>query len=406
MKVRIALWIEKITSLFWIIPGIMALSFISLGFVLKDFDAAPAKGLLREIFFMKAEPEAVRLLLSSIATSIMTVIGVVFSIIILVIEQMSNQYTPRVISNYSRSKMAQIVLGLFAGTFGYSLVLLMNINGIESQKQIPGLAVALAGIMAFLCLFFLIIYIHSVTKSIQSTQIIKDITEESIESLRNVIKDREDAHNESMIRSKGFNHCHILHSSKVGYIDSISWEKLGDKLKFPDWEIHFHKTAGDYVQKEMEILSVWSDVPIDGETLSKLEDIIEVAPNRTISQDPGYGIQKLSDIALKALSPGINDPSTAMEAIHSITTILLEYLREFPIRNRVHLKGNKVLIFLPIDPHKLIQKGYDHILSFSEKHEVVKDLVRQDLRYIQRKVKEHDLKRHIEYMIHSIQLLQ
>ncbi|MFP5385894.1 MAG: DUF2254 domain-containing protein [Bacteriovoracia bacterium] len=406
MKVRFALLLEKITTHFWLIPVAITISLIAFLYYLMQFEIVSRNLFIQELFFLEARPEAVRLLLSSIATSIMTVLGVVFSVIVLVIEQMSLQYTPRVVANFTRSKMAQVVLGVFVGTFAYCLILLMNIGqNNTAEDPIPRLAVAFAGILSIACLLFLILFIHHITTSIQSTQIIKDIYDETLSSLKNVIKDREHSHKESAIRTKAFPYCQILKATKVGYVDAVNWKQLSEKLKIPNWEIHFHKVPGDYIQKDMELLSVWSDKPIKDETIERLEKIIEISSSRTISQDPGYGIQKLSDIALKALSPGINDPSTAMEAIHSITTIMLEYLREAPIRNRVHLDENKVLIFIPMDTHLLLKKGYDHILRFSEQHEVVKDLVRQDLRFIQGRIPELELKHYLEDKISSIQLL-
>jgi uncharacterized membrane protein len=137
-----------------------------------------------------------------------------------------------------------------------------------------------------------------------------------------------------------------------------------------------------------------------------LEKVFEISSSRTISQDPAYGVQKLSDIALKALSPGINDPSTAIEAIHSITAVILEYMTHTPIRNRVHLDKSKVIIFEPTEAEKLIQNGYDAILRFSENHNSIKDLIRKDLRFIQNKIQQHDLKKHLEWKIQTITLLQ
>lgn len=376
-------------------------------FILRRIDIDSYNPYIQEIFFLKAKAPAVRMLLSSIATSVMTVLGVMFSIIVVVIEQMSNQYTPRVVSNFTRSTMAQFVLGIYVGTFLYCLILLMNIGAeTTTGESIPRLAVAVASIYAILCLVFLIFYIHHITKSIQSTEIIKNIAREAIHSLRNVVKDRDDAHVDSPVRTKGFSNSVILHSSHTGYIDSLKWDKLADKLKINDWEIHIHKNAGDFVQKEMELLTIWSDVHISDEILLDVEKIFDIEPSRTISQDPSYGIQKLSDIALKALSPGINDPSTAIEAIHSITAVILEFVQNYPIRNRIHIDRSKVLIFLPVEPEQLIHNGYDAILRFSENHDTVRQLIKQDLRFIQSKIYKHEIKKHIEWKIQSITPLQ
>src|SRR5690606_3748620 len=250
---------------------------------------------IQDIFFLKAKAPAVRMLLSSIATSVMTVLGVMFSIIVVVIEQMSSQYTPRVVSNFTRSTMAQFVLGIYVGTFAYCLILLMNIGSEnETGIPIPRLAVAFSGVFAILCLVCLIFYIHHITKSIQSTEIIKNIAREAIYSLRNEVKDRDAAHVNSPVRTRPFQHSYIVHSSHIGYIDSIYWENLSGKLKVNDWEIHLNKNAGDFIQKDMELMTIWTDVPLTNDILFKIEEVYEISPSRSIAQDPTYGIQKLS----------------------------------------------------------------------------------------------------------------
>lgn len=406
VKVRFALIIEKITSAFWVIPGLITVGLIGFFFFIKDYTLVSTNLFIQDIFFLEAEPSAVRTLLGSIATSLMTVLGVMFSIIVVVIEQMSSQYTPRVVSNFTRSTMAQFVLGFYVGTFCFCLILMMNIGATNTQEDpIPRLAVASAAILALVCLMLLVLYIHHITRSIQSTDIIKNIARESIYSIRNVVKDREGSHQESPLRSTGFKFCAILHAHKIGYVESVYWEKITKKVKVKSWEVHFHKAPGDFIQKDMELLSIWSDTPMPENELKDLENIFHLEASRTMSQDPLYGIQKLSDIALKALSPGINDASTAIESIHSITAVLLEFIEHFPVRNRIHLDQNRVIVLQPIELEKIIQNGYDAILKFGHEHEAVKELIRMDLRFIQSRVAQHDLKKHIEWKIQSISML-
>lgn len=395
MNVRFALFIERLTSHFWIIPGLITLTLFGLFFLLKDYSLATNNIYLQELFFLKAKPEAVRLLLSSIATSVMTVLGVVFSLIVVVIQQMANQYTPRVIPNFIRSKMAQVVLGLYVGTFSYCLILLMNIGSEDlSDRPVPRLAVVLAALLAIGCLLVLIFYIHHITRSIQSTEIIGQIAKESIISLRNVVADRKsDFHKREL--NKNFPHQLILHSNQVGYIDFINWKLLCSKLKYTEWQAEFFKSPGDFVQKEMELARVKSLEKIDERHLRSL---IEISSVRTISQDPGYGIQKLSDIALRALSPGINDPSTALEAINSLTSVALEYLKNHPLPFQVTVENN-VIYFPEVRPETILAKCYDQILVFSKDHWPIRNKIKEDLKFIGSYAQDDSLRNYIEEKI-------
>lgn len=399
MKVKIALLFEKITSSFWIIPAFIIFVMTSLLYVLKVTPITVEDTYMKEVLFLRADADAARLLLSSIATSVMTVTGVLFSVVILVIQQMSNQFTPRVVSNFTRSTIAQIVLGSFVGTFIYCLLLLMNIGESDGKDPIPHLALSFAVILAILCLVLLIYYIHHVTESIQSTEVIANIAREAISTFRNVIKDRKNTI-APKIKNGKFKHELTVYSDKIGYVDLINWKSLEKNIHNQSWTLEFHKSAGDFIQKDMRLLTIKSNTPL---IVKNIHKIIEVSPMRSFSQDPGYGIEKLSDIALKALSPGINDPSTAIESIHSITAILLEFFKNYPVPEKVHIEEDKEIRFVPYDPYDLVRQCYDAILAFSKEHGRVKELIRHDLEFIRDHIKRNDLKEILEKKLKTIE---
>lgn len=384
MKVRIAYWLEKITSNFWVIPTVITVALIGLQFLISGISLSTDNIYLQQIFFLKSKPDAVRMLLSSIATSIMTVLGVVFSILMVVIQQMSTQYSPRVVSNFTRSKLAQVVLGLYVGTFIYNLVLLMNIGNDSVENPIPRLAVVVAGLLAISCLIALIFYIHHVTRSIQSTEIISNIAKETINTIRNVAEGYEKCQCKQFPNQADLKHHHIYHADKIGYIETINWQSLAGKIPCDHWILHFHVEPGDFVQKETELFSLRCNKKFDTELNLELSESIIISELRTMAQDPFYGLEKLTDIALKGLSPGINDPSTAIEAIHAITSVILEYVRGKPWPGELCLEKNKLLMIPKLEFKYLLEISYGHILVFTKDHFVIKELIKNDLRLIQR----------------------
>jgi uncharacterized membrane protein len=407
MKVKFALWFERITTYFWVIPTSIVVFIVALLFFLKSTNIITGNSILQELLLVKASTDGARLLLSSIATAIMTVVGVLFSIILVVLQQISSQYSPRVVSNFTRSPMAQSVLGSYIGTFIYCLILLMNIGEKDlDPKSIPQLALAFSVALAIFCLILLVIYVHYVTKSIQSTDIISRITIETLESFDNVIKDRENCHEDDCkFQPQNLNTIYIIRSKHFGYIDSIDWKSLSEEL--PDqWEVTFIRSPGDFVQKEMPLIKIACTAILDERKLQQILKLIAISPMRTNSQDPKYGIQKISDIALKALSPGINDPSTAIEAIHSLTAILLRYFEKYPIRHEILFDKNRRMKFSTMEPKELIHYSFDQILQFGRDHYPVTNQIRRDLNFIKESVNIPELDNFIDGKLRGLASLQ
>lgn len=402
MKVKLASIKEKITSIYWFIPGLIIIAIVTSLFILKRFHVDSTNDFIQEVIFIYAEPEAVRLLLSSIATSVMTVLGVLFSIIIVVMQQMSNQYTPRVVANFTRSKIAQTVLGFFVGTFIYCLLLLMNVgNESTTGDNLPNIAISVAGLLAIICLLLLVYFIHDITQAIQSTSIISGIKNEAIEALENVIRDRRESNKSEnyLNKERGFQKCIIIHADKAGYLDTIDWPRLPRKIKASEWEVVFHKSSGDFVQKEMELMTIWSNEIVDAQICM---DIFNISSMRTISQDPAYGIQKLSDISLKALSPGINDPSTAIEAINSMTTVLTEFAKKYPMQDVVILDERRAIRFVTCGFEEILEKSYGPTLSFSKEHSSIRSLIKDNLYFLLEVTRDPSVKNYLKYKASSL----
>lgn len=362
------------------IPALIAGILTALVFILKSKIIVSYDPVIKEIFFLKAEKEAVQLLLSSIATSIMTVLGVVFSVIVVVMAQMSSQHTPRVVSNFTRSTMAQVVLGFYVGTFIYNLILLMNLQtGEDDNKSLAVIAVAGAFFLAITCLILLIFYIHHVTQSIQSTGIIGSIAKETVHSLRNISSDRREKSTSCDSPIKTYKHDIKIISSRVGYIEFIDWNRLTEKISSKKWNIYLHVKTGNFIQKNEELMTFNSDEDIDSSSKELLQEMFRICSDRTYSQDFEYGIQKLKDMGLRALSPGINDPSTAIEVINALTVIFSEYQKHPDFNKTVRIDADRSLSFLPVYMNDLLKENFDHLSNFSSDHPNVKSSLRKNL---------------------------
>lgn len=370
MIVTRSLFVEKLKAHFWILPGSVAVALVLLLLWAQTVQVSNIDSAWKVLLLYDASSEGARLILSSIATAVMTVVGVLFSITIVVLQQVSSQYAPRVIHNFIRSTPSQLVLGFYIGTFTYCLLLLRQIrdDGASAQVQVPQLAMSFAILLAIFCLCLLIYYVHHITHSIQSTQIIAQITKESLGSIRNIVEDRREYAPTKSISKRAFTHEVTLLVKERGYLQAIEWKSLKRKLGDHEWYVEVQRSPGSYLQKGTPLLRVYGRTDWSEKDHEKLLSRFAIGPSRTYAQDPEFGVRQLVDIGLRALSPGINDPSTALEALHGISAILLLYALEYPIQNRIQFEPNRTIQVPEITPERFVGLCFDQLLQFGKDH--------------------------------------
>lgn len=375
---------EKTKNAFWVIPLVVTLVIMATLFLSIDLKIPEEVKWARKLLSFKADAEGARTILGSIATSIMTVVGVLFSITVVVLQQASNQYTPRVIQNFVRSSISQLVLGFFIGTFIYCLLLLTNIQGkADSSSGVPQISLTIAIVLALMCMVLLISYIHHITKTIQSTELIAFITRESIRSLKNIIQDR----NECSAKLKpepeeGYANCYVIKSEQHGYLQNVEWRRLVRATDHHDWRLDVRPFLGSYVHVGDVLFEIRTNPEFTEKHLQAIHRCFIIGEERTNAQDPRFGIRKLVDIGLRAMSPGINDPSTAQEALNGITSIAIVFAEHHPIPHVMSFKKNRAITVREMDAEAFIGLAYDQLLQFAEEHMPVTKQLYRDLNNI------------------------
>jgi uncharacterized membrane protein len=334
MRTRFAHFRELFKSKFWIIPALTSLGIMGLLPLLQILDLDFSTQFGRFFAYQGTSADGARMLLAAIATAAMTVVGVLFSITVVVLQQVSTQYTPRVIENFIRSASTQLVLGFYIGNFGYCLLLLRAIKGgdTDGQRELHQAGVTAAIILALICLALLIFYVHHIAKSIKSNHIFAGITKEACQAIRDVRRDLE-AHSKGAVpslQSSGTAETVIL-SDKSGYLQEIRWNRLKDILGSLNWRAEIQMIPGDYVHRQMPLLHLFADQPLPEDLEVKIRKLFFIDLVRTHTQDIRFGVRQMVDVALRALSPGINDPSTAIEGINELGAVLLHYANVAPV---------------------------------------------------------------------------
>lgn len=305
---------------FWFVPGAVALAYAVLAVGLVQVDrAAGANGV--DVGF-GGDADAARGILSTIAGSLITVAGLAFSLTIVILTLVSSQFTPRALPRLLADRLNQIVAGSFVGIFAYCLLVLRTVRaGSEASPGfVPALAVSVSIALALVALALLLLFIHHMGHSIQASQIAARMGRETLQAIERLYPDRHGQalaeSGDDLVRSWSDRaEPQLVFPTRPGYVQVVPLDELLESLDTSDLRLHVPVRPGDFVTEATALVAGWPAEALAGATAEALRRAIPVENERDFRQDAAYGMRQLADVALKALSPGINDPTTAETCI-------------------------------------------------------------------------------------------
>lgn len=373
MKTRLLnLW-ETVSTSFWLIPSLMVAGAIVLSGVTVTIDRSIGfeSGGFGKLLYMGG-PEGASAILSTIAGSMITVAGVVFSIIIVALTMTSSQFGSRLLRNFVRDKGNQLVLGTFISTFTYCLVALRAIYTAEGGAFVPSVSVTFAMVLALINVGVLIYFIHHISTSIQAEQVIANVSHElraRMESyfpkaLEDASPAPEEGGNETGDEQEPGGRCEI-ESDRSGYVQAIDVEGLIELATEHDLVIDALHGPGDFVVPGGPLATIHCREEPDKAGKQSIANAFILGTHRTPEQDPEFAIHQLVEIAIRALSPGINAPFTAMTCIDQLGSILC-YLtqRAFPSPLRFDEDGTLRVKLKALTFEGVVGAAFDQIRQY------------------------------------------
>jgi len=316
------------------------------GFLLRPFGIAVALGLgglalstleqLRPelsalaptlLFPSGLDPQLAQTLLSDIATSIMTVVSIVFAILLMTLTLASTQFSPRILISFVRDKVTQWTLGMFLGTFSYCIAVLPA----ALEKPVPVLAVLGSMALATVCIGWLIYFIQHISNAISVNNIVDRIRRET-ES----IIDEMMPHGRTLaqlVEHEPAHHAPLdfeVASRQSGYIRYIDIGRLLSIAKTYGLCIRLERRVGHFVPEGVVLMRTSHGERVSDGLKLLLLGAIDVGATRSMQQDVEFGIVQIVDIALRAMSPAVNDPTTAISCVDQLTSILIRWLSRTP----------------------------------------------------------------------------
>ena len=321
-KRLLPLW-QRLTGSLWFVPALMVTGAALLAVGLIDAQRFVDREALEKYpRIFGASAESSRSMLSAIAGSMITIAGVTFSITVVAVSQASNQYTPRILRNFMRDRPSQIVLGVFVGVFVYCLIVVRTIRGDDELRFIPSLAVLGAFFLAVVGIGFLVYFIHHIATTLEAGSILARVGRETVEAVDRLFPD--EVGEEPDDRAPGMQPSvwFTIPARTTGYIQNLDADGLLEFAASNGTVVRMERGIGDFVVAGLPIVSIGSR-QANEELTKRLNDLYTVDAYRTVYQDAEFGIRQLVDIALKALSPGINDTTTAITSLDHIGAVLI-----------------------------------------------------------------------------------
>lgn len=372
MKKLIFFWKELLAT-FWFLPVLIICLAVLLSISLVSFDNSitiPQDGWIR--FFLVNSTDSARSILSTISGAMIGVAGTVFSVTLVALTLASSQFGPRLIKNFMYVKLNQVVLGSYVATYLYCLLVLNSIKDSDGYTFIPSISILVAIFVAIANIVLLIVFIHQIAVSIQADKVISDISDFIANQLETLFPEKmgeekvSEGESDISTAMSAYQEQVSIKSPKSGYLQYISSEVLVDLVSKQDSLLRVHHRPGSHLVKGIEIAELLIHSKWEQEKIETLLNQFVIGKTKTPQQDLEYSIHQMVEIASRALSPGVNDPYTAIACIDNLTSTM-SYLAQakFPSKYRLDEEGNLRVIANALDFEGVLDAAFNQIRQFS-----------------------------------------
>lgn len=348
MHAQILKYIQDLRASYWFVPTCMVLAAVLLSALMNWLDSRYGAEWLRGYSWLTAtRTEGARSVLTVIAGSIIGVAGVTFSITMVAVSFASANFGPRLVGNFMRDRGNQFTLGTFIGTFVYCLMVLRTVRNASAQDAstsydafVPHLSILVALTLALASVGVLIFFIHHVPETINVGNLASKVGAALRKGVVDLFPDTDDMQPDEESsdvswdgRTRGRWHFPV-YAGISGYIQTLLVKRLGEITGEHDLLVRVQYRPGDFVINNSIVFDVWSNTEVSEDVIAKLEACIAVGTHRTAHQNVLFLADELVEIIGRALSPGINDPFTAITCLNWLKVGIACFLLEVEKRQR------------------------------------------------------------------------
>jgi uncharacterized membrane protein len=345
---------DRLRSSFWFVPAVMACLAVALALGAVELDKAATEDWLKRLSWIySGGAEGASLLLGTVAGSMIAIAGTVFSMTLVALSLASSQLGPRLLRNFMRDTANQVVLGTFVATFVYCLLVLRTIRRGDEVAFVPHLAVTIGVLLAIVSIGVLIYFIHHVSVSIQADEVVAQVGRELVDGIDRLFpghlgkpaSEVSSATGEADLPSAFSREARPVGALEDGYLQQIDAEALMDLAAEEDLLLRLECRPGHYLVKGRVMVMVWPGDRVTDTLVEKINAAFVLGDQRTATQDAEFSFKQLVEIAVRALSPGINDPFTAIACVDRLGSGLCRLAeRDLPSSCRFDAHGRLRLV--------------------------------------------------------------
>jgi len=375
MKARLLKYWDLLRSSFWLLPSLMAAGAVALAFATVALDEAVTDEWLNALgWAYTGGAEGASLVLGTIAGSMITIAGVVFSMTLVALSLASSQLGPRLLRNFMRNTTNQVVLGTFVATFVYCLLVLRTIRRADEIAFVPHLSVTIGVLFALVSLGVLIYFIHHVSVSIQADEVVARVGKELVEAIDRLFPEQI-GHEQSQpaiespdagIPEAFDKEARPIAAVGDGYLQLIDADALMTLAMEEDVLLRVERRPGQYVVIGGPLVMVWLGDRVTDAFAARVNSAFALGNQRTAAQDMEFAVHQLVEIAVRTLSPGINDPFTAVACVDRLGSALSRLAqRDMPSPYRFDEQHRLRVVAAPISFPETVDAAFNQIRQYA-----------------------------------------
>ncbi len=318
------------------------------------------------LFPSHADPQVAQVILGAIAASIMTVVSIVFAILLMTLTLASMQFSPRIIVSFAKDRVTQWTLGMFLGTFCYCMAALPAARSRPTPFS-PVATVMGAMLLALACVAWLLFFIHHISRAISVSHIVDRIaaeTEAVIDDLMPEQRQKQAVFDEEPRELSTWDV--PLLSEKSGYIRFVDTGRLVALAKANHVKVRAVRRVGQFVPAGTPLLLAYKGDRLTPESRDEMLGAFDLGPSRTLQQDVEFGVLQIVDIALKAISPAVNDPTTGVTCVDQLSRILIRFASREPHPGVLYDPPGILRVAIAwVDFDRLLNSAFEQIRLYS-----------------------------------------
>ncbi len=364
MLARLQTLSERLQGSLFFVPMTFIAVGVALGLLGVEADARITADDIALPFTLTSTVDSARTVLGVVASATISFAGIAFSISLLVIQLASSQYSPRIVHGLLSDKLTKRTMGIVLGTFTYCLMVMRSVRGPledDGQAVIPNLSVGVGVLLGVISILSIVAFIDHSARSMDISRILYRATNDAMASTRELWTETgPHLDQEPTLPEPPADHL-VVDLDTDGWIQQLVLDSLCLAVE-PGGTVRLDTEVGRYAIAGTPLCVLWP-VPQDREAaIERARGAVTTGTSRTTEQDVAYGVRQLADVALRALSPGVNDPTTAQDALFHMGSVLREVLVRVPPPVVMSMPDDRVLLRPQRTGHvDLINLGFNEV---------------------------------------------